>query len=398
MVFRLDKLAITVTPKAVKLDNGWLRAPATLTRVGVFDYAGPNGTVRRELRLPEEVFKADALSSFDLVPLTDDHPGELDSKNTHTYSVGSVGKVHADTAEGLVRAELLVTDGNAVTKIESGKQELSCGYFADLDMTPGVWTDPRTGRAERYDCVQRNIRGNHVALVSKGRAGPEARVRLDSADFAVLVSDSSHNNASGVDIPPAKETPQVKITIDGVEVEVSDLAAQLIGKERKTHADMLSAVQAEAKTAKADGEKHAARADAAEAQVTKLNDEIKTLPEKMKADAAARSQLEGQAREVLGKDQKFDGKSDDEIRKLVITKLDAAAKLEGKSPEYVAARFDSAIAFAVKGNPATSEAAARISAGTKTEGTPAPHADAADRAAAYDKAVRNAWQSKVESK
>jgi hypothetical protein len=40
-----------------------------------------------------------------------------------------VGKVHADTAEGLVRAELLVTDGNAVTKIESGKQELSCGYF-----------------------------------------------------------------------------------------------------------------------------------------------------------------------------------------------------------------------------------------------------------------------------
>jgi hypothetical protein len=191
----------------------------------------------------------------------------------------------------------------------------------------------------------------------------------------------------------------VKITIDGVEVEVSDLAAQLIGKERKTHADMLSAVQAEAKAAKADGDKRPARADAAEAQVTKLNDEIKDAARRRsKADAvgplaARRSGARGarQGSEVRRQERRRDPQARDRQAR-------RAAKLEASPPSTCAARFDSAIAFAVKGNPATSEAAARISAGTKTEGTPAPHADAADRAAAYDKAVRNAWQSKVESK
>ena len=46
-------------------------------------------------------------------------------------------------------------------------RELSCGYYCDLDETPGEY------EGQRYDARQRNIRGNHLALVE---VQPEAPV------------------------------------------------------------------------------------------------------------------------------------------------------------------------------------------------------------------------------
>ena len=50
-------------------------------------------------------------------------------------------------------------------------RELSLSYFYDPDMTPGEWN------GTPYDGVMRNIRGNHLALVDKGRAGRDVAVR-----------------------------------------------------------------------------------------------------------------------------------------------------------------------------------------------------------------------------
>ena len=46
---------------------------------------------------------------------------------------------------------------------------------------------------ERYDHRQTNIRGNHVAIVRKGRAGPDVKLLLDSED-AILVEDDDDGN------------------------------------------------------------------------------------------------------------------------------------------------------------------------------------------------------------
>jgi hypothetical protein len=35
-----------------------------LTRVGIFEYRRPDGSIRRELRLPEEVFAQESLASY----------------------------------------------------------------------------------------------------------------------------------------------------------------------------------------------------------------------------------------------------------------------------------------------------------------------------------------------
>lgn len=181
-VYRLDRGELQ---KPTKMSNGWMRIDGRITRTGVFTYRLPGGKVRRELRLPDEVFKTDAMQSFALVPVTDEHPpAMLDANNTKDYARGSVAGTLRKDGE-FVAGELLITDAALIKKLEDGKaREISCGYNCDLDETPGVTSD-----GLRYDAIQRNIRGNHVAIVPKGRAGPEARVRMDGAGVEVLDGD-----------------------------------------------------------------------------------------------------------------------------------------------------------------------------------------------------------------
>jgi hypothetical protein len=176
--------------KPTKLDNGWLRLDGTLTRVGVFDYRQHDGTTRRELRLPEEVFHEDALTSFELVPVTIDHPPEiLDSKNTSRFQKGTVSKIRRDGAN--LVGTILLTDQAAVDQaLKGGRKQLSCGYHCDLDETPGVTNGiPGVADGTRYDAVQRNVRGNHLALVHRARAGEVAQLKLDAADAQEIHED-----------------------------------------------------------------------------------------------------------------------------------------------------------------------------------------------------------------
>ena len=70
-------------------DTGWLRAPARITRTGVFDYMLADGTLRRELRRPEDVFHPESIASLQMVPVTLGHPREfLDANTTRDHAVG----------------------------------------------------------------------------------------------------------------------------------------------------------------------------------------------------------------------------------------------------------------------------------------------------------------------
>ena len=65
-VLRLDRG--TLAPPR-RRDNGWLEVEGRLARVGIQEYDGPDGKVRRELRLPEEVFRPATMASFRLVKI-----------------------------------------------------------------------------------------------------------------------------------------------------------------------------------------------------------------------------------------------------------------------------------------------------------------------------------------
>lgn len=174
-----DALAIrfdigTLRP-AVRGDDGILRADAYLARTGVQVYHNADGSPRREYRPRAEVFDAASMRTFSMVPVTDDHPPEmLTSRNAKKYAVGAVGEqVRADGDK--IAAPIMVYDEDTIRKMQNGKVAVSCGYQCDLVHEPGTAPD-----GQRYDAIQTNIRGNHVAIVDYARAGKDVRVRMDA--------------------------------------------------------------------------------------------------------------------------------------------------------------------------------------------------------------------------
>lgn len=287
--------------------------PATLARTGVQVYRNADGSVRRELRLPEDVFHEDALASLALVPVTKGHPPVmLDSTNTDQYAKGAVGE-NVSRDGKFVKARLLVTDADTIAAIESGDaSECSVGYRCDLEMASGVY------EGQRYDAIQRNIRANHVSVVAKGRAGADVRIHLDAAEADI------------------NEVPTVLITINGKKFDVSDEAAEAykaeLAAKEAAHAEALSKVTA--------------RADSAEAEAKALKAERKDAAEQAKqlADAVkARRELERKAEKLIGSADKFDTMDDAALMRAAIAKARPTLKLDGKDATYVQTVFDLAV-------------------------------------------------------
>ena len=62
-----------------------------LTRVGIFEYQNPDGTIRRELRLPEEVFAPESLASYKGKPVILTHEaGMIDTENVQQEHIGTI--------------------------------------------------------------------------------------------------------------------------------------------------------------------------------------------------------------------------------------------------------------------------------------------------------------------
>jgi hypothetical protein len=129
------------------------------------------------LRDPQELEKS--VATFNGLPLLNKHvPFSVDTYDPEDV-VGATG-TDAQFVAPFLKNSLVVWDDLAIAGIDSEDQcELSCAYRYDADMTPGVFENTP------YDGVMRNIRGNHIALVEKGRAGPDVVVG-DSDPFSTL--------------------------------------------------------------------------------------------------------------------------------------------------------------------------------------------------------------------
>lgn len=120
------------------------------------------------LRDPKEL--EEAAPTFNGVPLLLIHEPSTADSHPRSVTVGTTGTDAVFEAPYL-RNSLKVWDAEGIDAIESRtQQELSCGYRYVADMTPGTY------EGVAYDGVMREIRGNHVALVAAGRAGPDVIV------------------------------------------------------------------------------------------------------------------------------------------------------------------------------------------------------------------------------
>lgn len=131
--------------------------------------------VYRMYRDPAEL--ESGASTFNNLPVLRKHIQVSASDPQKDEVVGSIGSDVAFEAPYL-DASLCVWDAEAIAAIESDQvKELSSAYHYDPVMQSGVTPD-----GEQYDGRMTNIRGNHVALVEVGRAGPDVVV-ADSDPF-----------------------------------------------------------------------------------------------------------------------------------------------------------------------------------------------------------------------
>jgi hypothetical protein len=242
---------------AQRLPNGWLRVEGRSARVGILEYDNPDGSVRRELVLPEDLFDEASLATARMVPVTSPHPQALlDDKTARAHQVGSVGENLRRDGDYLV-TPLMITDGGTVMAIESGRQELSWGYDCELDPAdPSLFE-----KWGQHDVIQRDRVYNHLACVDSARAGAGARMRLDASGHQQGFARDPDPVLSNDPQPLPPRRNQMPIRIAGHSYETTDPALQ----------GVIDRVLAEARL---DGEKAAKaekeRADAAQAVAARL--------------------------------------------------------------------------------------------------------------------------------
>ena len=145
-----------------------------IARIGTQDYLarelGLDGEPDRPVtveRRPEDVFDPAAIASFEGKDVTYTHPPEmLAPENQSSYSKGHAENVRRE-GDFLV-ADLHLKDPTLISEVRNGiLREVSCGYLCDY---------APSGAGYR----QTNIRGNHIAIVPRGRAGHDVAIK-DSA-------------------------------------------------------------------------------------------------------------------------------------------------------------------------------------------------------------------------
>ena len=326
--------------------EGYLRAWASIARTGIQLYTDADGSVRREYRPEEEVASPESLASFAGKAITSEHPPVLlDSENTKDYQVGFSGsEIVYDN--GFVKAVMTITDKDTIERIMRGDaREVSAGYRVSYDPTPGVTQD-----GEHYDGIQTGIAGNHIAVVRRGRAGPQVKLHLDRQDAA----DPSLISNNGDHLMTAK------VVFDGAEFEVSESVALAITKEREdakmSYEDMkkkYDELQAAADSMKSEmdemekgmkGKCDSAegRADALAQQIEELNAELAAAKEiNLDSIVEERLALIEKAKPVLDAAYEFSGK---EAREVMVDAIKAvrgdSVDLTDKSDDYVLAMFD----------------------------------------------------------
>ncbi len=330
-VIRYDRVGVLDADRVERTPQGGIRAPARFTRVGVLDYQQPDGTIRREYRPPEEVFKPESLKTLVDAPVTHLHPneGRVDATNFSRLSKGHVSTDVAPEDEKFVGGTVVVQDADIVSLVDQkALSEFSAGYGCTIDATPGTTPD-----GEPYDVVQRNIKYNHVALLPRGqgRAGSEVSLRLDSNGHQVmpLPTKDTKMDLTPEELAALKTLAAAAPKLIAMAEAGAPAAAPVLDSPAPAPAPEASAPPAAAPAAepekKLDSKEEAPKGPTPEEQERFVMDSI---------------EIRDKAREVLGKEYSFAGKSNREVMGDVILRVDSKFDVKSKSDEAVRAVFD----------------------------------------------------------
>lgn len=429
MQFRFDRSSLPAS--FLETPEGYVRVRGTFSRSGCQTYTNPDGSKRVEYRPPEEVSRRDSLLSMGGLPVTLEHPPQLLTPDTVRQHTRGHSGTQVEFTDGFVHGTVTLTDREAIEAVmRRDAVELSVGYRCDYDPTPGTAPD-----GTRYEGVQRNISGNHLAVTRQARAGSEVRLHFDSADAddPPIVAVSADLLPS---LPEATPMPAPAQPTDRADMNPAGKAAAKAKAEAEKEMDP-EGMEGDDDQEKEDGHGMAkgkkARGDsatpgrsvpwevykatvddlaAAELRFDSLSEQLAELeqlvaerndsapepdPELIQQLVAERVDVLEKAGELTGKRERHDGLSNRQVMELALEA--AEVRIDGladRTDEYVAARFDAAYetAAAIPYAPGAATLLARQLQGLTTT----PRSDStgdgiAQAAAEHRQALANAWQA-----
>ena len=331
MITLTDTIALDAA-KLVLTGDGYAKMECPVARSGIQEYHAAEmgdafqdrdpSDIIRVYRPPEVIFSDASLASYAHKPITNDHPPEqVNAENWDKYAKGHTGgEVRVDGKRVFV--PMMMSDGKTIEAVRSGKREWSAGYSVSFDVASGTTPD-----GQSYDAIVTGQKINHIALVDKGRAGPDCRIGDNARRETPEPKDGERQMAD------------IKMIVDGVPFNVADATAEamvtkLISARDTAVAELNTANETIASLTKARdtlaGEKVALESKLKDAEVT---------PAKLQALADARAKVIADAKKIAPQ-VVTDGKTEAEIRKAAVV---------AKVGDHAATMDDAAVsgAFAV---------------------------------------------------
>lgn len=172
--FQIDKSELL---KYEKTDEGYLNVYMRIAKVGDMKYHIDGKEITQHVP-KEALFDKDSIKSFKGKPITLEHPPtKITSDNSRQYMRGLTSPYAVIDGDflGIIAT---ITDKELIEDIERGNRtEVSCGYDCKLEkVTDTYW-------------VQKKRIGNHIAITTKGRAGSDINVQMDSNPSQLTYSD-----------------------------------------------------------------------------------------------------------------------------------------------------------------------------------------------------------------
>lgn len=269
-----------------------------------------NGKIKI-FRSDKEVFRPETMASFEGKALTIRHPDDwVGPDNWKELAKGTMQNIRrgaGDQKDDLI-ADLLITDAMAIGLVKNGLREVSCGYECDYEQH-----DEELGMA-----VQKNIIGNHLALVDQGRAGPEYAITDHKGDKNMSYKDrikaifgKAQDDALKVadEVEKTSKTKDEEGKKDKVGAEVFDELVKMVGDI----GEKLEAMKKDqANGAQGTVEKKEGKADDEEEDKEKSKDDESGIEERLKVCEAAIEKILSKMGDEYDEEEDKDKEEDEE--------------------------------------------------------------------------------------
>lgn len=214
--------------------NGWAEIQGNpISKVGVFPYLGSQispdmepDRIYQVYRPEAELSSEETIASFKLLPWTDEHEmlGSEADGLTPPEKKGIHGIIGENVyfEDGYLKANLKIFSEKLADLIREGKRELSIGYRCLYDIQSGVYN------GQKYDAIQRQIRGNHIALVEEGRSGKDVAV----LDHFKITLDSKDIIMPDMKKPDKEMTGDAEVSLESLAQMLQEVSQRLLKLEK----------------------------------------------------------------------------------------------------------------------------------------------------------------------